>query len=466
MMPIASLVEAPERYLGEESNQQDREVIKTEKNVNQGIERVLDELGSEIALEVLGRAEELPDIKEPAILTVTCASGHIIIPNTRTILVNPVSDPLQIHNFLNRPWGEFLTVEREKDTLVPCAVRLSIDESKDFRDVHGQFGSLSGHVTLEEEQDRVGGLRVKRFKPDSKLNPLSVEGLTQKSVFGDEDGKGKTLGDEEIFKKAKALVMAKLAAGAADNSDTRQPIDSFDHVDSAGQKSRVHVEYQGIKAVLVDDKGEKVELSTVDVASLYSKFYSGGPESGETFSGVEALVPDNSTERRDKIDVDAKVISTDVLNMYAQELLKVGDPNKPLAEALLLNGEFHPIKALNRFLLEELEENPVIADKVKFRPIIHIDTTGTDKHNFVFMETMLYDHLRKPDFEHHNVGDRKGRNLTPMLLSPGIMVFRDDFMAGKIPRMGDNYIVMVKGAGSWKVGRFTDSQEIDNWLSE
>ncbi len=372
-------------------------------------------------------------------------------------------------------------MKEKKGMLVPCAVRFSAVSSHDIHDIHERHDILSGRVSPEEEEDSVGGLTVKNFKPDSRLNPLSVEGLTQKSVFGGEDGEGKIPGDEEIFNKAKALVMAKLVTGAADHSDTRRPIDSFDHFDpKTGQTSKAHIEYVNIKkggivtalqkAVLVNERGEKVDLRVSDVASLYPRFYPGGPESGETPSGVAALVSGESTGHH-KIDVDAKVVSTDVLDTVAEKLLDVGDSNKPLIETFLLDKKSQPIKALNKFLLDEIKGYTIAVgddtflNTIKFRPIIHIDLTGNDRHNFVLMDTMLYEHSRKPDFEHHNVGERLGRNLTPILLSPEVLVFRDDFMSGKIPEMVGTYIVMVKKAGSWKVGRFTNAQEVDDWMN-
>ena len=448
-------------------------VSRVERGNDTAITRILDGLGLEIAQKVLGKAEELSEDEHPAVLTVTCAGGHIIIPNTGTVLINPNRDPLQIHNFLNgKGWGEFITGERSADMLVPCAVRLSAVSSHDIHDIYKRYDSLSGRVSLEEEEeeeDPVGRLRVKKYKPDSKLDPLAVEGLTKKSVFGDEDGKGKTPGDEEIFKKAKALVMAELAAGAPDQSDTRQPIESFDHLDpKTGQTSRVHIEYRNNgKAVLVDERGKTITLSVSDVADLYPRFYLDEPESGETFSGVAALAADDSTEHRDiTISVRAEVISTEILDTAAESLLRVGDPNRTLVETFLLNEKSHPINALNKFLLDELKEDSDIADKINFRPIVHVDPSGTDKHNFVCMETMLYEHSRRPDFEQYNVGDRLGRNLTPILLSPGVLVFRDEFMAGKIPEIGENYIVMVKKGGSWKVGRFANAQKVDDWMNE
>ena len=226
-MSISSLAAVSEGY------SQERDAIEIEKTNSVAIERVLGELGLEITQRILGEAEKLPEIKDPAVLTVICADGNVIIPNTGAVLINPDRDPLQIHNFLNsKPWGEILADERQKGVLIPCATRLSIDRSRDFHDVRGQFGGLSGRVSFDEEEDSVGGLRIKEYQPDSKLNPLAVEGLTERSVFGDENGKGRTPGDEKIFNKAKALVMAKLAVGAADQSDTRQPMESFDHVDS------------------------------------------------------------------------------------------------------------------------------------------------------------------------------------------------------------------------------------------
>ncbi|OGC49913.1 hypothetical protein A2716_00945 [candidate division WWE3 bacterium RIFCSPHIGHO2_01_FULL_40_23] len=392
------------------SNVAETEGIKNELSTSQIeelnerlVSDLFDTFGAELTEKILGKAAG------NSIETITTTDGIVLIPASGVIIMPKGMDPLEAHNILNGAvWGKVVNRMFEEDKAVRADIKLSIGLKE------GASQNLVNSAEGEYE-----GLTIRKLEPDPKIDPDNIK-------------------DSQIA-KARALVMAALGKGMRDTSDTNRPIETIRFKDKEGNE--IHVEYDTKTGspYFSDEEGKRVLLSNDDVRALYPRFYKGGPQTGATISGIQAL---ENTPQGQEIQSSVNLEVPD--DTAREKLLNFFDKNSTIVRGVFMTGEKpNALQELfHRLSLERDDEGILRRDGF-------VTWDESDPNNFSLMESLLYTHEPGSD-----LGKRTGRNFEPLVISDRLIVLRDCYLDDR----GKPYIVLEKADGKWNAKRFSPDE--------
>ncbi|OGC46436.1 hypothetical protein A2V49_02790 [candidate division WWE3 bacterium RBG_19FT_COMBO_34_6] len=187
-----------------------------------------------------------------------------------------------------------------------------------------------------------------------------------------------------------------------------------------------------LKARLVKESPDNVQtvdsLNDAQVSVMYNGYYPGGPQSGETRTGVNLVQPDGSEQNEAKPEFVGKV-DDGVLGSFEEMVLHI---NK---EVKLKAGATPPVVNLNEVYIQPLADklNELIKTTMKegdngkmYGPYWMVN-----ENRGKVIGSLLYKRINsEPATEN--------RNLTPLVLSPDVAIFR-----GNRGSIGEKFEVFV-----------------------